>query len=247
MIALLLVAGLLIQDPNGPVAPEPQPPASGEPAPARASEAVELSPAADGTGIAAEGAPAAPEHPRPVRTGRATSGRPDCRNLSYADAHPETCGAGLIGGAAAEAAEPPPPLPVAASSEKARAAQPGTVAEKSADAPPSWIRLAAWGAGALLLTSALVFALLRTQLTDTAGVRPVELHGPERQVLTPAALARGARGPGKSRWSIRDGRLILTGPAGTLLNGVRIDRTGDIVSTGDTVRLGGADYRVRIV
>jgi hypothetical protein len=91
-------------------------------------------------------------------------------------------------------------------------------------------------------------AMLRRRAgAPVAGLREVELKGAVTLMLSPADLARRARGPGKSRWSVRDGRLILTGPGGSLLNGVPLDRGGDIVSTGDTVRLGGAEYRVRII
>ena len=246
VIALLLAAHVLVQDPTSPAAQEPRESASEGPAPARAPDPVERPPASTGAGKIAERAPTpAPERPRPARTGQPSTGRADCRNLDYADAHPETCGAGVIGEPASETPPPPPP-PIAASAEKARAALPAKAAEESADARFSMKMLAAVSAFALLLMSALFALFLRARATTSAGVRQVELHGPETQVLTPAALAGGVRGPGKSRWSIRDGHLILNGPAGTLLNGVRLDRTGDIVSTGDTVRLGGAEYRVRI-
>jgi hypothetical protein len=245
--ALLLASLLLVQDPASPAAPEPRPPASEASSPARAPDAVELPPTPKGEGKAAERAPRpGPERPRPAQTGRLSSGRPDCRNLAYADAHPEVCGAGLIGEPEAEAA-PPPPLPITTPSEKSPVAETGKAAETSADAPPSPIRIVAVGGVALALMLVLSSLLLRPRATSSADVRQVELRGPETQVLSPVALARGVRGPGKSRWSIRDGRLILTGPAGTLLNGVRLDRAGDIVSTGDTVRLGGAEYRVEIV
>lgn len=249
MTALLIAALLLVQDPASPDAREPRPPDSEAAAPARTPDAVELPPTTKGAGKAVEGTPRRTlERPRPAQTERPSPGRPDCRNLSYADAHPETCGAGLIGEPAADVAPPPPSLPVAASPEKAHVAQTAKGAKKSADARLSLIRMAAFGAVALLLMSALLVLFLRGRATRfCVGVREVELHGPESIVLAPAALARGVHGPGKSRWSIHDGRLILTGPAGTLLNGVRLDRAGDIVSTGDTVRLGGAEYRVRIV
>jgi hypothetical protein len=126
-------------------------------------------------------------------------------------------------------------------------AQSGKAAEKTADVRSYQIEIVAFGGVALLLICALLALLMRARATSSVGLREVELHGPERIVLSPAALVRGTHGPGKSRWSIRDGRLILTGPTGTLLNGVRLDRAGDIVSTGDNVRLGGAEYRVRIV
>ncbi len=214
----------------------------------RIPDAIELPPPAKGAGKAAERAPwPTPERQRPAQTKRPSPSQPDCRNLNYADANPETCGAGLIGEPAAEDAPPSRPIPVATPPKKAPAAQPGKAAEKSAEVRAFQIRIAAVVAALLLLISALFALLLRARGTSSDGVREVELQGPDRMVLSPAALARGTQGPGKSRWSIRDGRLILTGPAGTLLNGVRLDRTGDIVSTGDTVRLGGAEYRVRIV
>jgi hypothetical protein len=248
VIALLLAAFLLVQDTTSPAAQEPGPPASEEPAPARAPDAIELQPPSKGAGKAAERAPGStPERQRPAQKKRPSPGRPDCRNLNYADANPETCGAGLIGEPVAEDATPPRPLPVATPPAKASATQPGKAAEKSADVRAYQIRIAAGVAAALLMISALLALLLRARGTSSDGVREVELQGPDRMVLSPAALARGTQGPGKSRWSVRDGRLILTGPVGTLLNGVRLDRTGDIVSTGDTVRLGGAEYRVRIV
>lgn len=248
MIALLLAALLLVQDPTNPAAQEPSPPASEEPAPARTPDAIELPPPSKGAGKAAERAPGpTPERQRPGQTKRPSQGRTDCRNLNYADANPETCGAGLIGEPAAEDTPPSRPLPVATPPEKAPAAQSGKAAEKSTDVRAYQIRIAAIVAAALLLISALFALLLRARGTSSDGVREVELQGPDRMVLSPAAHARGTQGPGKSRWSVRDGRLILTGPVGTLLNGVRLDRAGDIVSTGDTVRLGGAEYRVRIV
>ena len=248
MIALLLAAFLLVQDPTSPAAQEPGPPASEESAPARTPDAIELPPPATGAGKAAERAPGAtPERQRPAQTKRPSPGRPDCRNLNYADANPETCGAAVIGEPVADDAPPSRPLPAATPPEKAPATQPGKVAEKGVDVRAYQLRIAAIVAAALLLISALFALLLRARGTSSDGVREVELQGPDRMVLSPAALARGTQGPGKSRWSVRDGRLILTGPAGTLLNGVRLDRAGDIVSTGDTVRLGGAEYRVRIV
>jgi hypothetical protein len=248
VIALLLAAFLLVQDPASPAAQEPGPPASEEPAPARAPDAIELPPPVKGDRKAAERAPGAtPERQRADQTKRSSPGRPDCRNLNYADANPETCGAAVIGEPVADDAPPSRPLPAATPPEKAPATQPGKVAEKGVDVRAYQLRIAAIVAAALLLISALFALLLRARGTSSDGVREVELQGPDRMVLSPAALARGTQGPGKSRWSVRDGRLILTGPAGTLLNGVRLDRAGDIVSTGDTVRLGGAEYRVRIV
>lgn len=247
MIALLLSALVLAQDPTGPGLGEPQPAPSQEHTAERTPDPVEVPPAVAGTGKAAWGSPT-PVGPRPAQAERPSPRRSDCRNLNYADAHPETCGAGLTGTPAAEVVQPPtPPASFVTPPDKARVEQTEKAAEKSVGARPSLIGIASFGTLALLLIAALFVLLLRSRATSRADVREVELSGPENIALAPAALARGVRGPGKSRWSIRDGRLILNGPAGTLLNGVRLDRAGEIVSTGDTVRLGGAEYRVRIV
>jgi hypothetical protein len=90
MIALLFAAFLLVQDPTSPSAKETGPPASEEPAPARTPDAIELPPPAKGAEKAAERAPGpTPERQRPAQTKRSSPGRPDCRNLNYADANPK--------------------------------------------------------------------------------------------------------------------------------------------------------------
>lgn len=199
-------------------------------------------------------------------------GRSPCFSRSYADANPDDC-AGLdrrtaSDEAASQATTPNPtpptlnapapgpkiaPPPVAeartSSSRVAPDQKPTTSAQTSEGARPSLVLIAAGAVAALLVLAAAAWILRhlrRRSVTDT-GLRSVELAGPETLILSPNQLARGARGPGKSRWTVRDGRLVLTGPAGTLLNGVPLDRAGDIASTGDTARLGGAEYRVRII
>lgn len=248
MSAILLAAALLAQGPTVPGASELRSPTSEESGPARAPDAVELPMTTKRGGNAARGATGPTPNPaRPPRTYRTSSGKSDCLNLGYADAHPETCGAGISSEHSTQTAPPSPPRAVAVSPAPTNLAKPEKAVDTSTGARPipSW--MFAVGAVGLALMSALFVLLVRTRATHTVGVREVELHGPELKVLPPAALARGIRGPAKSRWSVRDGRLFLTGPAGTLLNGVRLDRAGEIVSTGDTVRLGGAEYRVRIV
>ncbi|GAA0641010.1 hypothetical protein [Brevundimonas lenta] len=239
MIALLASAALLMQDPpsvqaeGDPVSPAPSVSVISE----RPSDPVEQQPI-----IVTPGPPATGP------TKRNAQARPaGCRSLSFADANPDACGAKVI--------REPPTVSDAASVPQSRSVQvpaktPVTAvpAKKVLVRPRSTVAaVVAAGVGVLLVTLLLGALVVRRRGGSGAGVRAVELIGPETIVLSPNDLIRGLRGPGKSRWRVRDGRLILAGPTGSLLNGVPLDRTGDVVSTGDTVRLAGADYRVRII
>lgn len=253
MIILLAAALLLAQDPQAST-PTPEPPAAPVPIPApavepeRASDPVESPPA-----TARKALPQKAESP--PRRNPGPGPRPSsCLSRSYADAHPDACG-----GPAAEEAErvptvsqkaDPAPVPVQPLKQSAagESGRPSIAVPKAPATRPSIPILIALGTGILVLLAAAVATALRVWKGRSAvGVREVELAGPGIVVLSPTNLARSTGGPGKSRWSIRDGRLIVKGPEGSLLNGVPLDRSGDVVSTGDNVRLGGAEYRVRII
>lgn len=253
MIILLASALLLAQDPQD-ATPTPEPPAAPVPIPApaaepeRASDPVESPPATVRKALPQKAEPPPRRNPGP-------GPRPSsCLSRRYADAHPDACG-----GPTAEETERVPagsqkavPAPVPVQPLKRAPAgesgQPSIAVPKTPGTRPSIPVLIALGTGILVLLAAAVAATLRFRKGHSAvGVREVELAGPGMVVLSPTHLARGTGGPGKSRWSIRDGRLIVKGPEGSLLNGVPLDRSGDVVSTGDTVRLGGAEYRVRII
>ena len=261
MIALFLGLALLTQEAQPP-SPTPQPaaaqeaaPSPTEPFPARTPDPVERPPATTQEPPPAKARPA----PAPAAPGRPPAPRPvvqpdHCLSRTYTDAHPEAC----LGPADEPTAKADPAQEKRAAPTTPPASPTPPPARADAKAPPVAEEpalltrlpvLIALGVVAVLLLLAVVVLILRLRGGGSpAGLREVELAGPSGAVLlTPAQLARGAQGPGKSRWSVRDGRLILTGPTGTLLNGVPLDRAGDIVSTGDTVRLGGAEYRIRII
>ncbi len=249
MIALAVTAVLLAQDLQTPVpALEPavaSSPASTPAGPEGAPDPVDAAP------------PSPPSAPASARRPPSLVARPSpCLSRSYADANPDDCvgppatapepepGTAPSGGQVV-APEPAPPLQPPAGKSA------GPVVVDAPETPgdrPSILVLIAIALGVAGTLTATAAAMLRRRAGGPlAGLREVELTGAVTLMLSPADLARRARGPGKSRWSVRDGRLILTGPGGSLLNGVPLDRGGDIVSTGDTVRLGGAEYRVRII
>lgn len=178
-----------------------------------------------------------------------------CRSLRYAESNPDACGHTLAEDPKVQV--PPTKAPAnitAPPSAKPNGAPLPKNAPRHAEGAPLDKSSGDWalaglvgGIVASLLAIAAGYWLRRRPAWPTSLVRDVELVGSELVRLEAAALSKGTIGPVATRWSVRDGRpVVSSGMKGALLNGVPLRRSGEAVSTGDVLRLGSSEFRVRI-